>query len=143
MFFRRRPPPAVTFSGQLEALRKAGFAMAPLAGGAVRVERGECAVDLRDKGGQAQAAGPAGILFGGQIAALVDGGFQKFFRSPDGRRRPATAAQLAALHAFEADLKERLGAESLYNQSLGTVSAFYLYDRLTDRDAGAPKRAWE
>ena len=29
------------------------------------------------------------------------------------------------------------------NQSLGTVSTFYLYDRVKDRDRGVPKRAWE
>ena len=33
--------------------------------------------------------------------------------------------------------------ESLYNESLGTVSTFYNYDRLKDRDRGVPKRAWE
>jgi hypothetical protein len=31
----------------------------------------------------------------------------------------------------------------LYNESLGTVSTFYLYDRVQDRDRGVPKRAWE
>jgi hypothetical protein len=33
--------------------------------------------------------------------------------------------------------------ESLYNESLGTVSTFYMYDRVKDRDRGVPKRAWE
>ena len=31
----------------------------------------------------------------------------------------------------------------LYNESLGTVSTFYLYDRVKDRDKGVPKRVWE
>jgi hypothetical protein len=50
---------------------------------------------------------------------------------------------LKALHSFEEDLKEGLGQESYYNDSLGTVSTFYLYDRLKDRDRGVQKRVWE
>ena len=29
------------------------------------------------------------------------------------------------------------------DQALGTVSTFYLYDRVKDRDRGVPKRVWE
>ena len=32
------------------------------------------------------------------------------------------------------DLKEGLGLTSLYNTSLGTVSALHLYDRVVERD---------
>jgi hypothetical protein len=53
------------------------------------------------------------------------------------------ADELKALHNFEEDLREGLGEDSLYNESLGTVSTFYLYDRVKDRDAGVPKRVWE
>jgi len=80
---------------------------------------------------------------GTEIGALVDGGYQKFFRTPTGKNKPALADELKALHNFEEDLKEGLGQESLYNESLGTVSTFYLYDRVKDRDAGVPKRVWE
>ena len=55
------------------------------------------------------------MLLGGEIAALVDGGYQKFFRTPGGRKQPATAGELQALHDFEEDLKEVLGEESYYN----------------------------
>jgi hypothetical protein len=48
--------------------------------------------------------------------------------------RPALAEDLKALHDFEEDLKEGLGQKSPYNEALGTVSTFYLYDR---------ERAWE
>ena len=44
---------------------------------------------------------------------------------------------------LEEDLKEALGQKSLYNEALGTVSTFYLYDRVQDRDRGVPKRVWE
>ena len=71
---------------------------------------------------------------GEEIAQLVDGGFQKFFRAPSGRTKPALAEELQALHAFEEDLKDGLGMESFYNQSLGTVSTYCHYDRLRGRE---------
>jgi hypothetical protein len=83
------------------------------------------------------------MLIGDEIGALVDGGYQKFFRTPSGKNKPALADELKALHNFEEDLREGLGEESLYNESLGTVSTFYLYDRVKDRDAGVPRRVWE
>ena len=70
---------------------------------------------------------------------LVDGGFQKFFRTPTGKKKPALADELKELHAFEADLKDHLGLKSLYNEGLGTVSTLYQYDRVKDRDRGVPK----
>jgi hypothetical protein len=143
MFFRRERPRVPTFQERLDALKSAGFTVTSQGGGA-RVSRGECAVDLTEaSGGEYRIDERAGILSGSEIASLVDGGFQKFFRTPSGARRPATADHLKALHAFEEDLKEALGETSLYNSSLGTVSTFYQYDRLTDRDRGVPKRVWD
>ena len=49
---------------------------------------------------------------GGEIGSLVDGGYQKFFRTPSGKTKPALASELKALHDFEEDLKEGLGQES-------------------------------
>jgi hypothetical protein len=126
----------------MEHLRQAGFTLTPLAGGALRVSRDQCAVDLKNEGGDVQGE-RAGMAMGGETAALVDSGFQKFFRTPSGKRRPALADDLKALHNFEEDLKESLGQQSYYNESLGTVSTFYLYDRVKDRDCGVPKRVWE
>jgi len=143
MFFRRERPHNPTFAERQDNLRRAGFTVTPQAGGIVRVSRGGCAVDLREEGGQVHLAGEAGVAMGSEIGVLVDGGFQKFFRTPGGRKRPALAEDLVALHAFEEDLREGLGEESYYNQSLGTVSAYYLYDRVKDRDRGVPKRVWE
>lgn len=143
MFFRRERPKTLSFSERIENLRKAGFATASRNGGVVRASRGECAVDLKDAGGAAEATAPAGIIMGDEIGALVDGGYQKFFRTPSGKKRPALADELKALHEFEEDVKEGLGAKSLYNESLGTVSTFYLYDRVKDRDRGGVKRVWE
>jgi len=143
MFFRREHPRNPTFAGRLDALRSAGFTIAPMAGGVVRASRGSCAVDLEDENGAVAIAGRAGMAQGSEIGALVDGGFQKFFETPSGGKKPALADDLKALHDFEEDLKEGLGQESYYNESLGTVSTFYSYDRVKDRDRGVPKRVWE
>jgi len=124
-------------------VRQAGFATAPLPDGAVRVSRGDCAIELAEAGEQVRAVGPAGIAMGGAIGALVDGGFQKFFRTPAGQQKPALADELKALHDFEEDLAEALGQATYYNQALGTTSTYHPYDRLEDRDQGVPKRVWE
>jgi hypothetical protein len=143
MFFRRKRIPTPTFSELLDALKRSGFTAVPVGDGWIRVAREGCAFDLKEEGGVVRGAGRAGVSMGTEIGELVDGGFQKFFQTPSGKRKPATADELKALHAFEEDLKEGLGEESYYNDSLGTVSAFYLYDRVKDRDRGVPKRAWE
>ena len=143
MFFRRKRLNIPTFAERLETLRTAGFTLTATAGGVVRASRGGCAVDLKDDNGTVALAGRAGVAWGSEIGALVDGGFQKFFETPSGARKPALADDLKALHEFEEDLKQGLGQESYYNQSLGTVSTFYLYDRVKDRDRGVPKRVWE
>ena len=143
MFFRRQQKTQPTFQERLDNLKRTGFTVTPRPDGSVLVNRNECAVALREDGGQVRRVDLAGILVGNEIASLVDGGYQKFFRTPSGKMRPAQAAELKAVHDFEEELKEGLGLESYYNQSLGTVSTFYLYDRVKDRDRGVPKRVWE
>lgn len=127
MFFRRRPPAAPSFQDSLENLRRAGFTVSA-DGPGYRVSRGSVAATLDQT-----RVKHAGILLDGELATLVDGGFQKFFRAPSGSQKPALAAELKALHAFEEDLREALYLTSLYNESLGTVSASYLYDRVKGR----------
>jgi hypothetical protein len=143
MFFRRQRPVELTFQDRLDNLKRAGFSVASRPDGTVLVSKGECAVALRESGGQIRRADLAGILMGSEIGSLVDGGYQKFFRTPSGKTKPALAGELKALHDFEEDLKEGLGLETLYNEALGTVSTYYLYDRVKDRDRGVPKRVWE
>ena len=143
MFFRRERPKTPTFADRQAQLRNFGVNVTNLSGGTVRAIRDGCAVDLAERDGRIQILGRAGILMGSEIGRLVDGGFQKFFRTESGKTKPAVADELKALHSFEEDLKEALGQESYYNESLGTVSTFYLYDRVKDRDRGVPKRAWE
>ena len=53
---------------------------------------------------------------------------------------------MKALQTFSEELKVGLGLPSLYNESLGTVSESYHYDRIENRDKPAverPKRPWE
>jgi hypothetical protein len=143
MFFRRERPKNPTFEERLNQLKSQGFTVTQRTGGSVRVSRASCAVDLENRQDAVHIADRAGIAMGDEIGLLVDGGFQKFFRTKSGKTKPALASELKALHDFEEDLKEGLGQESYYNESLGTVSTFYLYDRVKDRDRGVPKRVWE
>ncbi|HLK68331.1 MAG TPA: hypothetical protein VKU19_33090 [Bryobacteraceae bacterium] len=143
MFFRRERPKNPTFAERLDDLRKAGFTVSAPSGGKVRVSRENYAIDLTESAGAIHSASSAGILIGDEIGFLVDGGFQKFFQTAAGKKKPALADELKGLHNFEEDLRETLGRESLYNESLGTVSTFYLYDRVKDRDRGIARRVWE
>jgi hypothetical protein len=74
-----------------------------------------------------------GWLLGSEIARLVDKGYQKFLKTPK-MEIPATADILRAIHEFTEELKEAAGATSLYNESLGTTSDRYVYDRVKGRE---------
>jgi hypothetical protein len=86
-----------------------------------------------------------GYLIGSEISKLVNKGYQQFLKTSK-NEVPATADHLKALQNFSEELKVALGLPSLYNESLGTVSESYHYDRIKDRDKPAvdrPKRPWE
>ena len=86
-----------------------------------------------------------GYLIGSEISKLVNKGYQQFLKTAK-TEVPATTDHLKALQQFTEELKEGLGLPSLYNESLGTVSESYHYDRIEDRDKPAPKRPkrpWE
>src|ERR1700758_979248 len=86
-----------------------------------------------------------GYLIGSEISKLVNRGYQQFLKTSK-TEIPATAEHLKALQQFSEELKEALGLPSLYNESLGTVSEAYQYDRIKDRDepeVERPKRPWE
>ena len=55
----------------------------------------------------------------------------------------ALAEELKAIQNFQEDLREALCLEALYNESLGTVSNVYVYDRVEGRDAGDEHKPWE
>ena len=86
-----------------------------------------------------------GYLVGSEISKLVNRGYQQFLKTSKAEV-PATADHLKALHSFSEELKEALGLPSLYNESLGTVSESYQYDRIVERDkpqTERKKRPWE
>ena len=102
------------------------------------------AIERADDGGTRLFAKP-GIQIGSEISRLVDKGYQKFLKTTK-TEVPATSDHLQALHQFSEELREAMGGVSLYNESLGTVSDRYMYDRVEDRDlpeSQRPKRAWE
>jgi len=85
-----------------------------------------------------------GAVIGGEIARLLDRGYQKFLQTSK-YELPATAAQLQAIHRFTEELTEVTGGVSLYNEALGTTSDLYHYDRVKGREAlqPAPARPWD
>ncbi len=141
-----------SFDQTLEALREHGFSVTPsreIAGGVLVSKHGAGAVLVaqsppRGKDAFAAVAVRPGALVGGQVARLLDRGYQKFVKTAQ-FEIPATAGQLQAIHQFSEELNQWTGDLSLYNESLGTTSDVYEYDRLKGREDAqpAPARPWE
>lgn len=137
------------FDQTLERLRAHSFDVTPwpeVAGGVLVSKYGAGAVLVAshsENAGAALAVSP-GVLVKGQVARLLDCGYQKFIKTPQ-FEIPASANHLHAIHTFTEELKLLIGAIDLYNESLGTTSDLYLYDRLKGRETAqpAPLRPWE
>jgi hypothetical protein len=102
------------------------------------------AIQKTDENGVKIFAHP-GYLVGSEISKLINKGYQQVLKTTK-TEIAATADHLKALHDFSEQLKEALGLPSLYNESLGTVSTAYQYDRIVDRDKPEPerpKRPWQ
>jgi len=113
-----------TYEDAVNWLRDHGFDLIEAPGTQTRVfmRKYNCsaAIQKTEDGGVKIFAYP-GYMIGGEISKLVNRGNQKL-------------------------LKEALNLPSLYNESLGTVSESYQYDRIEDRDrpvVDRPKRPWE
>ncbi len=119
-----------------------GFDIAVVDGGRYLVQKHGCAAGLSVQPDQSLTyfARP-GRIVKGELARLVDRGYQKFLKTAD-VEVPALSEDLRALHAFQSELKHVLGTPSLYNESLGSVSDRYLYDRVWFRDDGKQPKAW-
>ena len=137
-----------TFDQVLETLRAQGFEVATssaVPGGMLVSKYGVGAVIVAGDGeSPATLAVAPGALVRGEVARLLDRGYQKFIKTSQ-YELPATAAQLHAIHAFSEELKLYSGGESLYNESLGTTSDLYHYDRLDGREEHETPavRPWE
>jgi hypothetical protein len=137
-----------TYEEAVDWLRQHGFDVleAPGTKNRVFVKKFGCsaAIEKADDETTRVFAKP-GFLIGGEISRLIDKGYQKFLKTSKAEI-PATADHLKALHQFSEELREATGAVSLYNESLGTVSDRYMYDRVENRDlpeSQRPQRAWE
>jgi hypothetical protein len=132
--------PSHTFNDVLALLGGQRFDVAPAHDGAKRTPN---AVQVRKYGCAAEiAAAPDGTveilarpgwLLNGEIARLLDRGYQKFIKTSK-LEIPATADHLRAIHEFTEELNEATGATSLYNEALGTTSNVYNYDRVKGRE---------
>src|SRR5207248_11788450 len=140
MALKTKKTPQRTFNDVLSLLGGQRYDVAPAQDGAKRAPN---AVQIRKYGSAAEIA-PAtdgtieivtrpGWLLNGEISRLVDRGYQKFLKTSK-LEIPATADHLRALHEFTEELNDAIGAPSLYNQSLGTTSNVYDYDRVKGRD---------
>ena len=137
------------FDQTLEILRAHSFDVAPYAGNAGG-HAGEQAWGGRGAGSRAEKGAPAafaihpGVLVRGEVARLLDRGYQKFIKTSQ-YELPASASQLHAIHLFTEELKQLTGGTSLYNESLGTTSDLYEYDRLKGRgeEEPAPVSPWQ
>ena len=94
--------------------------------------------DTVDRAGSAMAYRESpGAVVGGEITRLLDRGYQKFVKTAK-FEFPATAEQLDAIHRFSEELTAVTGGVTLYNESLGTTSDVYEYDRVKGRGAAQP-----
>src|SRR5258708_9604340 len=139
---------ARTFDEALAWLREHGFDVleAPGTNGRVflRKYNVSAAIQKTAEDGVKIFAYP-GYLIGSEISKLVNRGYQQFLKNSK-TEVPATAEHLKALQSFTEELKEALGLHSLYNESLGTVSESYHYDRVNHNDKAPldrPKRPRE
>jgi hypothetical protein len=132
-----------SFDEVLSQLRNLKFDVREVPGVANQVQvskHGAAAVLARAKEGSGVAlVTKPGLLFGGEIAHLLDRGFQKFFKTSR-IELPATADRLKTEHLFAEELREVTGEVSLYNEALGSVSDEYMYDRVKGRDKDAPAK---
>jgi hypothetical protein len=143
MFFRRERPKVVTFNDRIALLKKAGFDTAPTSDGRILIQKHGVGAIVGDEEKGHPGIERAGVLIGSKLGILLNAGYQMFLETPDGKRYPAAAEQLRALHQFEDDVKEALDLTNLYNTSLGTTSRLHQYDRITARDAGRQPKPWE
>jgi hypothetical protein len=136
-----------TYEDAVSWLREHGFDLIEAPGTQSRVflKKYSCSAAIQKTDGGVKIFAYPGYLIGSEISKLVNKGYQQFLKTTK-TEVPATADHLKALHQFSEEMKEALALPSLYNESLGTVSESYHYDRIKDRDqpeVERPKRPWE
>ena len=129
-----------SFNDVLALLGGQRFDVAPAQEGAkrtpnaVQVRKYGCAAEIAAApDGSVEILARPGWLLNGEIARLLDRGYQKFIKTSK-LEIPASADHLRSIHEFTEELNEAIGATTLYNEALGTTSNVYNYDRVKGRD---------
>jgi hypothetical protein len=132
--------PQRSFNDVLSVLGSQRFDVAPAQEGAKRtpnafqVRKYGCAAEIAAApDGSVEILARPGWLLNGEIARLLDRGYQKFLKTSK-LEIPASADHLRSIHQFTEELNEAIGATSLYNEALGTTSNVYNYDRVKGRE---------
>jgi len=137
-----------TFDEAVQWLRDNGFDLieAPGTTGRVFLKKYNVSAAIQKDGEEGvKIFAYPGYLINGEISKLINRGYQQVLKTSK-TEVAATADHLRALQKFTEELKEALCLPSLYNESLGTVSEAYQYDRIEGRDKPEPQRAkrpWE
>ncbi len=129
-------------------LRDHGFELqeAPGTSNRVFLRKHNCSAAIeKAENGKARVFAWPGYVVGNEISKLVNRGYQQFLKTTK-NEVAATDDKLRSLHDFTEEFKQALGLPNLYNESLGTVSENYVYDRVNGREGPASERAekpWE
>ncbi len=113
---------------------QAGFTVSAAQPGRLELKKSGFVAHLERHGANWLQSGPPYFLTHGIPCELEDRGYQKFWLSkPENKRFPIRKVELERLQRFDQEVRYIVGTTSLYNESLGSVNARTVYDRLTGR----------
>lgn len=136
------------YDESVQWLRDHGFDLQEAPGAANRLflRKHNCSAAIeKDADGRARVFAWPGYVIGNEISKLINRGYQQFMKTTK-NEVAATEDKLRALHDFTEEFKVALGLPNLYNESLGTVSENYVYDRVNGSEGPASERVerpWE
>lgn len=112
----------------------AGFEVTKIDAGKLQVRKSGCVAYLENRDGRWSYTGTPYLLDHGLECELEDRGYQKFwYCRPEEKRFPIRKVELEVFHRFDEEVRKIAGAKALYNESLGSVNARTVYDRLEGR----------
>ncbi len=132
----------MTLEAARQKLQEMQFEIFPAGDGRILARKHGCAAGLEERDGVLAFFARPGRVVGGELARLIDRGYQKFLKTSSAEV-PALLDDLRHLNQFQRELRFAVHAPQLFNESLGTVSDRYIYDRVWFRDEGRQPKAWE